>query len=83
MYSEAFFLVLRDSWKNLKTTWSDKEIEHILYKELRSEPYRELRKAYLEDNCEFPAIKLTNCPILEKNLSFLTKNNATLFSLEE
>ena len=79
MYSEAFFLLLKDSVRNLSTSWSDVKVEHELYRELKSDRFAELRQAYIKEENEFPSIKLTNCPIFAKNLAFLVKNNAIQF----
>ena len=83
MYSEAFFILLRDSWHNLSTSYSDKKIEHVLSNELKTGRFSGLRQAYIREERDFPEIKVTNCAILNKNLSILTKNNAIQYSARE
>ena len=80
MYSEAFFLYLKDSVRHFNTNWSEVKIEHELFKELKSDWFKELRKTYIEEEKEFPSVKLTNCPIFKKNFAILVKNNAIQYS---
>ncbi len=82
MYSETFFLILNDTWKNFITSKSDSEVEYSIYNELKSPAYSNLRQIYLKEDKEFPSVILTNCALLSKNLSVLTNNNAIEYNLQ-
>lgn len=48
MYSESFFLLLKDFTAHLLTNYNDVEVEHMIFKELKSEPYAKFRKQFIE-----------------------------------
>ena len=79
MYTQTFFFLLHDSWRNLTTSRSDSSVEHTLYKELASAAYAPVRKAYLAESQDFPEVHITNCSVLGRNLGLLTTNNAIEF----
>ena len=43
MWSETFFMNLQDFKKHYLTSYSDIQIEHVLYEELKSPEYAQLR----------------------------------------
>ena len=80
MWSETFFFILADFKKHYLTSYSNIQVEHVLYEELKSTAYAQLRQDYLgERRKPYPEIRITDCPIFEKNLGFCTKNNAIEF----
>ena len=83
MYADVFFLTLKDTIANVKTSWSDKDIERILYSEIKSDQYNYLRQTYVKENRDFPAFNISNCPILEKNLALMVRNNAIVYSMND
>ena len=58
MYSESFWLLLRDFKAHLLTSYSDVEVEHIIFKELQSDSYANFRKQFIDSQREFPEIRI-------------------------
>ena len=56
MWSEVFFMNLKDFSKHFLTYNSDTGIEHNLLEELKSQSYVNLREDYLKSNKSFPEI---------------------------
>ena len=83
MYSDSFFMLLKDSKQNILTRRSDVEVEHAIYTELKSKEFESLWKSYIEEGLDFPDVVISNCPIISKNLGLLTKNNAITFSAKD
>lgn len=76
MYSDIFFGYMRENWRHFRTHHSDKEIEHAIYSELKSPDYKNLRQALLAENSSLPPFVISNCSVLDRNLSYVTKNIA-------
>ena len=83
MYSEAFWMLFKDSWKNLKTSKSDSEVEHAIYQELKSNAYTDLRQTFISEGRDLPDFKIQNCPVLDRNLAIFAKNNAIKYDMKE
>ena len=52
----------------------------MIYSELKAPDYEKLRKKYISEGLDYPEVVISNCPVLHKNLSFMSKNNAIEYS---
>ena len=48
MWSELFFTNLKDSFSSLFTSYSNKELEYVLYEELKSNQYEPFLKSFVD-----------------------------------
>ena len=79
MYSDIFFGYMKETWRYFRTHHSNKEVEHAIYSELKSTDYHKLRQSLLAENSQLPPFVISYCPLLDRNLSYVAKNNAIEF----
>ena len=58
MWSEVFFMNLKDFKSNFTTFNQDKQVEYHLYQEMRSPIYKKLREDYIKAGKPFPEIHI-------------------------
>jgi hypothetical protein len=79
MWSEIFFLNLKDFSKHLTNTLSHIEIEHAMLEVLREDS--NTRKWFLEHKLAFPEAVIQDCAVFWKE-SVMTKNRSVEYLKE-
>lgn len=76
MWSETFFLNVKDILKHFSSKLSSTEVEYVLYQELKNDNYKQVVKFFKSrPDLPFPAVELAECSIFNK-MSVLLKNYA-------
>ena len=75
MYSELFWLNFHEVVGQFRKPLSDTEVEHALWRELKSDQYQGLIKTYKAGQRQLPEIWLTECALFDRR-HIMVKNNA-------